>query len=144
MFSMMQRNATSSTLVFRFRILRPVISVNVFRGFPRFKANVRFVPTFQDTLHDYHATFHPNRTMTLLNLFVSVQWPQRRRISAVSFIFSLTCFYGKVEWAISGYLQSCKLSCLIWTHLISVIFRRHVCLYSRLQYHVARMEYRNI
>jgi hypothetical protein len=103
--------------------LRTVISINFFRGFPRFTANVRFVPKFQVTLYDYHATFHPNTTMALLNLSASVQRLQRRRVSAVLFTLALTCFYRKVEWAISGYLQSYKLSYFIGRNLISITFR---------------------
>jgi hypothetical protein len=143
-YSLSQRNVITSTLVFNFQILRPVISINVFRGFPRFTANVRFVPKFQATLHDNHATFHPNTTMALLNLSAPVQRPQRRRVSDALFTLAPTCFYRKVEWAISGYLPNCKLSCLSGTNLIPITFRQLVYLFFRLQYHVAKMEYRKV
>ena len=116
-------NVNTSSFVFRFQILRQVISMNVFRGFPRFTANVPFIPKFQATLHDYHATFLPNTTTALLNLSAPVQRPQIWRVTVVLFTLALTCFYRKVEWAISGCLQSCKLSCFIGRNLISITFR---------------------
>jgi hypothetical protein len=67
-----KRNVTTSSFVFRFQTLRPVISTNVSRGFLRFTANVHSVPKFQATLHDYHATIRPNTTMALLNLSAPV------------------------------------------------------------------------
>jgi hypothetical protein len=143
-FPSRKRNVTTSSFVFRFQTLRPVISINVSRGFLRFTANVNSVPKFQATLYDYHATFRSSTTMALLNLSAAVQWPQRRRASAVSFTLAPNCFYGKVEWAISGYHQTCKLSCFIGRNLISITFRWLVCLFCWLQNHGARMEYRNV